>query len=141
MFSASTPSIGKRSAASSRSRGCPRGGEDGRSNTCKKPGAARRRPPLPDAPRCRRHRGRGQQRLENANNVELIFGEGRFTAPKVVEVTLKAGGTRTLTADTIFINTGGRPARPDIAGIDSVEALDSTSIMEMQALPEHLLVL
>src|SRR5205823_4750881 len=68
----------------------------------------------------------GQHRLEKANNVELIFGEGRFTAPKVVEVTLKAGGTRTLTADTIFINTGGRPARPDIAGIDSVEALDST---------------
>jgi pyruvate/2-oxoglutarate dehydrogenase complex dihydrolipoamide dehydrogenase (E3) component len=39
----------------------------------------------------------------------LHFGEGRFTAPKVVEVTLKAGGTRTLTADVIFINTGARP--------------------------------
>src|SRR4051794_40498617 len=83
----------------------------------------------------------GQHRLEKAENVELIFGEGRFTAPKVVEVTLKAGGTRTLTADAIFINTGARPARPAIDGLDSVDALDSTSIMELGAVPEHLLVL
>jgi pyruvate/2-oxoglutarate dehydrogenase complex dihydrolipoamide dehydrogenase (E3) component len=83
----------------------------------------------------------GQRRLEKAENVELIFGEGRFVAPKVVEVTLKAGGVRTLTADVICINTGGRPARPDIAGLDSVKALDSTSVMELDALPEHLLVL
>src|SRR6516164_8274849 len=83
----------------------------------------------------------GQRRLEKADNIELIFGEGRFTAPKVVEVTLKAGGARTLTADTIFINTGGRPARPAIDGLDSVDALDSTSIMELGTLPDHLLIL
>src|SRR5262245_60934229 len=86
-------------------------------------------------------RTRGQRRLEKADNVELIFGAGRFTAPKVVEVTLTAGGTRTLTADAIFINTGCRPARPAIDGLDSVETLDSTSIMELSALPEHLLAL
>src|SRR5262245_43058178 len=86
-------------------------------------------------------RTRGRRRLEKAENVELIFGEGRFTAPKVVEVTLRAGGARTLTADAIFINTGARPARPAIDGLDSVDALDSTSIMELSALPEHLLVL
>src|SRR5262249_42501777 len=83
----------------------------------------------------------GQRRLETAENVELIFGEGRFTAPRVVEVTLKSGGARTLTADAIFINTGARPARPAIDGLDSVDALDSTSIMELGALPEHLLIL
>jgi pyruvate/2-oxoglutarate dehydrogenase complex dihydrolipoamide dehydrogenase (E3) component len=52
----------------------------------------------------------GQRKLEEAENVELIFGEGRFTAPRVLEVTLRAGGVRTLTADAIFINTGDRPA-------------------------------
>ena len=83
----------------------------------------------------------GQRRLEEAENVELIFGEGRFTAPKVVEVRLKAGGTRALTADAIFINTGCRPARPAVDGLDSVEALDSTSVMELGAVPDHLLVL
>ena len=82
-----------------------------------------------------------QHRLENTKNVELIFGEARFTGPKAVEVKVNAGGTRTLTADTIFINTGARPARPRITGLDSVNALDSTSIMELQELPEHLLVL
>jgi pyruvate/2-oxoglutarate dehydrogenase complex dihydrolipoamide dehydrogenase (E3) component len=86
-------------------------------------------------------RNGSQTRLEKADNVELIFGEASFTAAKVLEVTLKAGGTRTLTADTIFINTGGRPARPDIPGLDSVRSLDSTSIMELDAVPEHLLVL
>jgi pyruvate/2-oxoglutarate dehydrogenase complex dihydrolipoamide dehydrogenase (E3) component len=83
----------------------------------------------------------GQRRLEQAKNVELLFGEARFTAPKVVAVTLKAGGARTLTADAIFINTGARPARPAIDGLDSVNALDSTSIMELSALPEHLVIL
>jgi pyruvate/2-oxoglutarate dehydrogenase complex dihydrolipoamide dehydrogenase (E3) component len=83
----------------------------------------------------------GQRRLENAENVELIFGEGRFTAPKVVEVKLKAGGARTLTADAIFINTGARPARPALDGLDAVAALDSTSVMELGAVPEHLLIL
>jgi pyruvate/2-oxoglutarate dehydrogenase complex dihydrolipoamide dehydrogenase (E3) component len=82
-----------------------------------------------------------QRRLEEAENVSLIFGEARFTGPKVVEVKLNAGGTRTLTADSIFINTGDRPAEPRIAGLNSVRALDSTSIMELQELPEHLLVL
>ena len=86
-------------------------------------------------------RAGGQRRLENAKNVDLIFAKARFTGPKVVEVRLNAGGTRTLTADTIFINTGARPARPHIDGLDSVKALDSTSIMELQELPEHLLVL
>ena len=82
-----------------------------------------------------------QRRLKKAENVELIFGEARFTGPKAVEVRLTGGGTRTLTADAIFINTGARPARPGIAGIDAVRALDSTSIMELQNLPQHLLVL
>src|SRR6516225_5525039 len=45
-------------------------------------------------------RSGSQKRLQNAPNADLIFGEARFTAPKVVEVALKAGGTRTLTADT-----------------------------------------
>jgi pyruvate/2-oxoglutarate dehydrogenase complex dihydrolipoamide dehydrogenase (E3) component len=82
-----------------------------------------------------------QRRVEDARNAELIFGIARFTGPKTVEVRLIAGGTRTLTADTIFVNTGARPSRPRITGLDSVKTLDSTSIMELQELPEHLLVL
>ncbi|HEY1598820.1 MAG TPA: mercuric reductase [Pirellulales bacterium] len=86
-------------------------------------------------------RAGAQRRLEDAENLELVFGEARFTGPSVVEVRLTAGGTRTLIADNIFINTGARPARPAITGLNSVRALDSNSIMELQELPEHLLVL
>jgi pyruvate/2-oxoglutarate dehydrogenase complex dihydrolipoamide dehydrogenase (E3) component len=82
-----------------------------------------------------------RRRLENTKNVELLFGEAHFAGRNVVEVKLAAGGTRTFTADSIFINAGARPARPRLHGLDSVTALDSTSIMELQELPEHLLVL
>ena len=82
-----------------------------------------------------------ERRLGAAKNVEFIAGEARFAGPKVVTVRLAPGGTQTLTADKIFINTGARPARPGIVGLDSVTALDSTSIMELEELPEHLLVL
>src|SRR6185295_17088168 len=45
------------------------------------------------------------------------------------------------TAGKIFINTGGRPSKPDVEGLDTVSYLDSTSIMELDQLPAHLLVM
>jgi len=86
-------------------------------------------------------RNGGQSRLEDTNNVTLIFGEARFTNSITIEVKLNSGGLRHLTADKIFINTGGRPEKPTVEGIDGVPYLDSTSIMELDAVPEHLLVL
>jgi pyruvate/2-oxoglutarate dehydrogenase complex dihydrolipoamide dehydrogenase (E3) component len=59
----------------------------------------------------------------------------------VLEVRLKSGGTRSITAPKILINTGGRPSSPKFPGSDSVEALDSTSIMELDELPQHLMVI
>jgi pyruvate/2-oxoglutarate dehydrogenase complex dihydrolipoamide dehydrogenase (E3) component len=41
----------------------------------------------------------------------------------------------------VFINTGGRPARPDVPGAADIGALDSTSIMELDEVPAHLLVI
>src|SRR5205807_4330139 len=58
-----------------------------------------------------------------------------------LEVQLNDGGTRTLAAQKIFINSGGRPVKPPLEGINEVLTLDSTSIMELDELPEHLLVL
>jgi pyruvate/2-oxoglutarate dehydrogenase complex dihydrolipoamide dehydrogenase (E3) component len=86
-------------------------------------------------------RGGSQRRIENTEGLDLLMGEASFRGPKLVEVHMNSGETRLLTADTIFINTGARPRRPSLPGLDSVPALDSTAIMELDAVPEHLLIL
>jgi pyruvate/2-oxoglutarate dehydrogenase complex dihydrolipoamide dehydrogenase (E3) component len=73
--------------------------------------------------------------------LELIFGEASFVGSREVEVRPSEGGTRRLTAETIFINAGARPSVPPIPGLEAVEYLDSTSIMELGDVPEHLMVL
>ncbi len=79
--------------------------------------------------------------LEMTEGLELVMGDARFTGPKSVEVRLNDGNVSQLTAETIFINTGLRPTKPPIPGLDSVPALDNVSIMELDTLPEHLVVL
>jgi pyruvate/2-oxoglutarate dehydrogenase complex dihydrolipoamide dehydrogenase (E3) component len=81
-------------------------------------------------------RGGSQRRIEATDGVDLVFGEARFVAPGAVAV-----NGRSLEADLIFINTGCRPAAPDVSGLDRVGPLDSTSIMELDRVPEHLIVL
>jgi pyruvate/2-oxoglutarate dehydrogenase complex dihydrolipoamide dehydrogenase (E3) component len=79
--------------------------------------------------------------IEAKDNLDLIEGDGRFVDPHTVEVALNDGSTRTLTADRIVINTGTRPVIPPIDGLNEVDYLTSTSIMELGAVPEHLLIL
>ena len=86
-------------------------------------------------------RGGGQSRLEKTENLDLLFGEGSFIGPKTVLIKLKGGGERTLTADQIFVNAGCRPSRPSIDGLNDVPFLDSTSIMELDRVPQRLVVL
>jgi pyruvate/2-oxoglutarate dehydrogenase complex dihydrolipoamide dehydrogenase (E3) component len=75
------------------------------------------------------------------DGLDLIEGEARFTGPKTVEVALAGGGTRALTAPVIVLDTGTRPRPLAISGAQTVPVLDSTSIMELDELPEHLIVL
>jgi len=83
----------------------------------------------------------GQRRIEKTDGVDLLFGEAHFTDPKSVQVRLNDGETCGLAAETIFINTGTRAIFPPVPGLDSVPTLDSTSIMELDIVPAHLLVL
>jgi len=83
----------------------------------------------------------GERRLEGAENLDLLRGEARFTGPKELEVRLQNGETLDLTADDIFINVGARPGGVPVEGIDGVPALNSTTVMELDEVPEHLLVL
>src|SRR5262247_461179 len=83
----------------------------------------------------------GERYLRGAPNVDLVFGEASFVDRRTVRVALSAGGERLLTAPKVVINTGGRPAVPPIPGLGEVRALDSSSIMELGTVPEHLVVL
>ncbi len=86
-------------------------------------------------------RDSGLRGLEQTENVTLFWGDAHFTGAHAIEVNQADGQKRRLTSEQIFINTGGRPATPRIDGLDEVPILDSTSIMELDEVPEHLLVL
>src|SRR5215211_3902473 len=83
----------------------------------------------------------GEQRIRETKCLDLLEGEARFTGPEELEVRLNGDDELSLTADNIFINVGARPANPPVDGLDSVPTLNSTTIMELGEVPEHLLVL
>ena len=83
----------------------------------------------------------GSARRIEKSKAELIYGTASFTALKTIEVKLNDGSQRQLTADTIIIDSGARPRIPDIKGLIYIPTLDSTSIMELEELPEHLLII
>lgn len=79
--------------------------------------------------------------LEETEHLTFIRGEARFTDVKQVSVALHDGGTRTLTADHIFIDCGTSPRKPDIDGLDAVDWLNSTTALDLTELPRHLIIL
>lgn len=74
--------------------------------------------------------------MASAKNVSVIHGHARFTGPREISV-----DGRLLTADKIFINVGGRPVVPRIAGIENVPYLTNVSMMDVDFLPAHLIVI
>ena len=86
-------------------------------------------------------RNGSQSRIEQTEGVDLLFGEASFSGPQAINVRMNDGSLRQLRADLIFINAGARPSLPKLAGIDGVPYLNSTTIMELDAVPEHLLVI
>ena len=87
-------------------------------------------------------RSGSEKRLESSDGIELVRGHARFTGPKIVEVTLNGGGpTRSFTAEHIFINTGLHSFTPPDLGLEAVPYLTNESVMELDEVPEHLLIL
>ncbi len=86
-------------------------------------------------------RNGSQSRIEKAENLNLIFGEAEFTGSKAIRVRKKDGGELLLSAEKIFLNSGCRPAIPKLDGVGSIQYLNSTSIMELDSVPGHLVVL
>ncbi len=76
-----------------------------------------------------------------ATGTELILGDGRFVAPKTLEVRLNDGGTRVLAGDQVFLNIGTHPAVPDISGLEAARPLTHIEALELDYLPSHLIVI
>ena len=76
-----------------------------------------------------------------ASGAELILGEGRFVAPKILEVQLTGGGTRLVAGNRIFLNLGTRASVPDVPGLAAVKPLTHVEALELDHVPEHLIVL
>jgi pyruvate/2-oxoglutarate dehydrogenase complex dihydrolipoamide dehydrogenase (E3) component len=74
-------------------------------------------------------------------SLEVIHGSARFTAAKTLEVNLNDGGSRRLEAELVFLDTGTRNHVPDIEGLSDVPFLDHRSLLELETVPEHLLIL
>jgi len=80
-------------------------------------------------------------KFENLKTLDLIMGEAKFISSDMVEIKLNDGGAKQIRSDKIFINAGCRTFIPTIPGLDDVQYLTSTSIMELDEVPEHLIVL
>jgi pyruvate/2-oxoglutarate dehydrogenase complex dihydrolipoamide dehydrogenase (E3) component len=84
-----------------------------------------------------------QMHLDNfkASGAELILGSGQFVGPKTIEVSLSDGGKRTVRGDKVVIGTGTRATVEAIPGLRESAPLTHIEALELDHLPEHLLVL
>jgi pyruvate/2-oxoglutarate dehydrogenase complex dihydrolipoamide dehydrogenase (E3) component len=74
--------------------------------------------------------------IAGMKNASLIRGHARFSAPRTVEV-----DGRLLQAERVFLNVGGRAFVPEIPGVHEVPYFTNTSIMDVDTLPEHLVII
>jgi pyruvate/2-oxoglutarate dehydrogenase complex dihydrolipoamide dehydrogenase (E3) component len=93
----------------------------------------------------KRHMVDGEVRLHlelyKASGAELVMGEAHFIAPKTVEVRLNDGGTRVVAGDHVFLDVGTHAAIPDVPGLRAANPMTHVEALELDYLPEHLVVL
>jgi pyruvate/2-oxoglutarate dehydrogenase complex dihydrolipoamide dehydrogenase (E3) component len=87
-----------------------------------------------DAASARSNKG-VEEWLRGTNNCTVIEGHARFQSPNSVVV-----NDEVLEADKIYINVGGRARVPDMPGIHDVPFLDNSSMMDIDFLPQHLVI-
>ena len=74
--------------------------------------------------------------LRGTKNVTVIGGHARFESASAVRI-----GERVIEADKIFINVGGRALVPPMPGLDGIAYYTNSSIMDVDFVPEHLIVI
>lgn len=82
-----------------------------------------------------------QKALEKTKNLDLIFGEATFTDVKTIAIKLNNGKEKIVKANLIFLNTGLKTIIPKIKGLATIDYLTSTTILDLDKVPEHLLII
>lgn len=87
----------------------------------------------------------GNLKMFLQSGMDLIFGKARFVGMKEIEVDLlepiNGESTQRIKSDKIFINTGGLPFIPPVPGLEHVNALTNETLMELNNVPKHLLIM
>ena len=78
--------------------------------------------------------------VEKTENLTLIYGEAKFKDDQTIYVNGRDGNFENYTAKQIFINTGASPVIPQIEGVNEIKYLTSTTILQLEEIPEHLLI-
>lgn len=86
-------------------------------------------------------RSGSESAVYGTKGLDYLNGHAAFSGPHDVTVTLHDGSTRKISAPTIVINAGEHPAALHVEGADTVTVLNSTTVMELDVVPEHLLIL
>ncbi|MGY3214796.1 mercuric reductase [Mucilaginibacter sp. HD30] len=82
-----------------------------------------------------------EKSMAETPGLDLLHGEATFTGEKTIAVKLKGLGVKHIKGDWIFINTGTETFIPHVDGLSNISYLTSTSILELNKIPDHLLVL
>ncbi|MBC7746033.1 MAG: mercuric reductase [Flavobacterium sp.] len=82
-----------------------------------------------------------ESNLKKVKGLDIYFGEAVFTAPKTIRLTADGKKDIILKAEKIFINAGAKPTVPEIKGIESIKYLDSTTILDLKKIPQHLMII
>ena len=72
---------------------------------------------------------------------ELIMGEGRFVAPKTIEVALNDGGTRRIVGERVFLDLGSHSTMPNVPGLAASNPMTHIEALDLDRLPRHLMVI
>ncbi len=81
------------------------------------------------------------KRMSETKNIDLIYGAASFSGPKTVVVKKADGSSAVLTAETIFLNNGARPNIPPTPGLDSIDYLTSSTLLDLLVIPTHLVII
>ena len=73
--------------------------------------------------------------------IELIMGEGRFVAPRTIDVALNDGGTRRIVGERVFLDLGSHSTMPNVPGLAASNPMTHVEALDLDRLPPHLIVI